>query len=134
MAGTWDGPRPPRPRRRGIARDQDGHAATAGPYGRLAGGRCQGPGATGRQPGRLERAEGGHHSEDGPIFASRAELAVYQILKDLQRESPRAEHDRPVLPLPGARLRDAGVCTPDFAVIGNGRAAVVEADGPEAAD
>ena len=35
-----------------------------------------------------------------------------------------------VLPLPGARLRDAGVRTPDFVVIGNGRAVVIEVDGP----
>jgi very-short-patch-repair endonuclease len=35
-----------------------------------------------------------------------------------------------VLPLPGARLRDAGVRTPDFVVIGNGRAVIIEVDGP----
>ncbi len=85
------------------------------------------------QPGgnqaRLERAEGGHPSEDGLMFASRAELALYRILKDLQRESP-VQNTIAVLPLPGARLRDAGVRTPDFVVIGNGRAVVVEVDGP----
>ena len=30
----------------------------------------------------------------------------------------------------GARLRDAGVRSPDFVVIGNGRVVVVEVDGP----
>ena len=35
-----------------------------------------------------------------------------------------------VLPLPGARLRDTAVRTPDFVVIGNGRAVVIEVDGP----
>jgi len=35
-----------------------------------------------------------------------------------------------VLPLPGAKLRDAGVRTPDFTVIGNGRAVIIEVDGP----
>ena len=35
-----------------------------------------------------------------------------------------------MLPLPGAKLRDAGVRTPDFVVIGNGRAAIIEVDGP----
>ena len=35
-----------------------------------------------------------------------------------------------VLPLPGAKLRDAGVRTPDFVVVGNGRAAIIEVDGP----
>lgn len=34
-----------------------------------------------------------------------------------------------ILPLPGARLRDAGVRYPDFAVIGNGRAVIIEVDG-----
>ena len=63
------------------------------------------------------------------MFASRAELAVYQIPRDLQRESP-VQNTIAVLPLPGARLRDAGVRTPDFVVIGNGRAVVIEVDGP----
>ena len=35
-----------------------------------------------------------------------------------------------MLPLPGAKLRDTGVRTPDFVVIGNGRAAIIEVDGP----
>jgi hypothetical protein len=35
-----------------------------------------------------------------------------------------------VLPLPGASLRDAGVRTRDFVVIGNGRAVIIEVDGP----
>lgn len=35
-----------------------------------------------------------------------------------------------VLPLPGAKLRDGGVRTPDFVVLGNGRAAIIEVDGP----
>jgi hypothetical protein len=33
-----------------------------------------------------------------------------------------------VLPLPGASLRDAGVRTQDFVVIGNGRAVIIEVD------
>jgi hypothetical protein len=78
---------------------------------------------------RRERAEGDHPSEDGLMFASRAELALYRILKDLQRESP-VQNTIAVLPLPGARLRDTGVRTPDFVVIGNGRAVVIEVDGP----
>jgi len=78
---------------------------------------------------RRERAGGDHPSEDGLVFASRAELAIYQILKDLQQESSM-QNTIAVLPLPGARLRDAGVRTPDFVVIGNGRAVIVEVDGP----
>jgi hypothetical protein len=84
---------------------------------------------SGGNQARHERAGGDHPSEDGLVFASRAELAIYQILKDLQRESSM-QNTIAVLPLPGARLRDAGVRTPDFVVIGNGRAVVIEVDGP----
>lgn len=77
---------------------------------------------------RRERAEGGHPVEDGLVFSSRAELAVYQVLKDLQHDSHRL-NTFAVLPLPGARLRDSAVRTPDFVVIGNGRAAIIEVDG-----
>jgi hypothetical protein len=78
---------------------------------------------------RLERTEGGYPSEDGLVFSSRAELTVYQILKDIQRGSGR-HNTFAVLPLPSARLRDSGVRTPDFVVVGNGRAAIIEVDGP----
>ena len=78
---------------------------------------------------RRERAEKGYPGQDGLVFASQAELAVYQILVDLQRESQH-QNTFAVLPLPGAKLRDAGVRTPDFVVIGNGRAAIIEVDGP----
>jgi hypothetical protein len=78
---------------------------------------------------RRERAEGGYPSEDGLVFGSRAELAVYQILKDLQRDSQHQDTFA-VLPLPSARLRDSGVRAPDFVVVGHGRAAIIEVDGP----
>ena len=56
---------------------------------------------------RRERAEGGYPSEDGLVFSSYAELAVYQILKDLQHDSER-QNTFAVLPLPSARLHDSG--------------------------
>ena len=77
---------------------------------------------------RRERRGDGYPSEDGLTFGSQAELAVYKILVELQRDFP-SRNGFTVLPLPGARLRDAGVRTPDFVVIGNGRAAVIEAMG-----
>lgn len=45
---------------------------------------------------------------------------------------PESSHQNTfaVLLLPGAKLLDAGVCTPDFVVVGNGRAAIIEVDGP----
>jgi hypothetical protein len=77
---------------------------------------------------RRERAGEGNPSCEGLVFGSRAELAVYKALADLQRERP-SQDAFVILPLPGARLRDAGVRYPDFAVIGNGRAVIVEVDG-----
>jgi hypothetical protein len=78
---------------------------------------------------RRERAGDGFPSRDGLTFGSQAELAVYNILIELQRDFP-VRNAFAVLPLPGARLRDTAVRTPDFVVIGNGRAAVIEVDGP----
>jgi hypothetical protein len=78
---------------------------------------------------RRERAAGDASSEDDLVFGSRAELAVYRALKNLQRQCP-VQKAFAVLPLPGARLRDAGVRFPDFVVIGNARAVVIEVDGP----
>ena len=78
---------------------------------------------------RRERTGDGYPSQDGLTFGSQAELAVYNILVELQRDFP-VRNAFAVLPLPGAKLRDAAVRTPDFVVIGNGRAAVIEIDGP----
>jgi hypothetical protein len=78
---------------------------------------------------RREHAEGGYPSQDGLVFGSRAELAVYQVLTEIQRKCS-VQKAIAVLPLPGAKMRDTGVRTPDFVVIGNGRAAIVEVDGP----
>ncbi len=86
-----------------------------------------------RQPpsnqARRERAEEGHPSQDDLVFGSRAELAAYRVLVEIQRECS-VQKAIAVLPLPGARLRDSGVRAPDFVVIGNGRAVVIEVDGP----
>ncbi len=68
---------------------------------------------------RRERAGDGYPAHDGVVFGSRAELAVYQALVDLQRQFP-VKSAIAVLPLPGAKLRDGGVRTPDFVVVGNG--------------
>ncbi len=78
---------------------------------------------------RRERAGDGYPSQDGLTFGSQAELAVYNVLVELQRDFP-VRNAFAVLPLPGARLRDTAVRTPDFVVIGNGRAVVIEVDGP----
>jgi hypothetical protein len=78
---------------------------------------------------RRERAGDGYPCQDGLTFGSQAELAVYNVLMELQRDFP-IRNAFAVLPLPAARLRDTGVRTPDFVVMGNGRAVVIEVDGP----
>jgi hypothetical protein len=52
---------------------------------------------------------------------------VYDTLVALQRARPRHQTFA-VAPLPGVRLRDAGVRIPDLMVLGNGRAVVIEVD------
>ncbi|MFC7723211.1 AbiJ-related protein [Nonomuraea recticatena] len=79
---------------------------------------------------RRERAVGeGYPTLDGLVFSSRAELVVYQILCEIQRDSP-LQRSIAILPLPSAKLRDAGVRSPDFTILGNGRAVIIEVDGP----
>ncbi|MDL4815981.1 hypothetical protein [Actinomadura opuntiae] len=78
---------------------------------------------------RRERTAGGYPTRDGLTFTSRAEVVVYELLVGIQRDCP-PEKALAILPLAGAKLRDAGVRSPDFVVIGNGRALVIEVDGP----
>jgi len=79
---------------------------------------------------RRERQLGdGYPTQDDMVFASRAELVVYQVLIELQREN-QPQHAFAILPSPSAKMRDAGVRTPDFIVLGNARAVVIEVDGP----
>lgn len=77
---------------------------------------------------RRERADGGYPERDGLVLASRAEAVVYDTLVALQRARPHHQTFA-VAPLPGVKLRDAGVRTPDFLVLGNGRAVAIEVDG-----
>lgn len=78
---------------------------------------------------RRERADDGYPSLDGLTFGSRAEVVVYELLVKLQRKCSR-HRAIAVMPLPGVKLRDTGVRTPDVVVLGNGRALVIEVDGP----
>lgn len=78
---------------------------------------------------RRERDRPGYPVEDDMTFGSKEELIVYQALKEIQQDLP-AESTIAILPSPGARLRAGHTWTPDFVVIGNGRALVIEVDGP----
>ena len=74
--------------------------------------------ATTRPPSnqaRSDRAKGSSPTEDNLVFGSLAELAVYRTLRDIQRDTDH-QNTFAVLPLPGARLRDASVRTPDCRV------------------
>lgn len=78
--------------------------------------------------GRAERADPNAIEVDGLRFRTPGEAVVYELLCELQHEGDRANTIATV-PGSGVRLREWGTRTPDFIVIGNGRAAVIEVDG-----
>lgn len=69
---------------------------------------------------------------DGLFFGSEPEVAVYRMLRRLQRALPQAATIA-IAVLPGVAMRDTHgpTLTPDLLVIGNGRAVVVETDGSQ---
>lgn len=79
--------------------------------------------------GRRERQIPMSPTLDGMYFGSQAEVTVYEVLVKIQKDAQQT-NTIAIMPVPGAKLRDAGVKTPDFVVVGNGRAAVIEVDGP----
>jgi hypothetical protein len=79
--------------------------------------------------GRRERERGGFPERDGLVLGSRAEAVVFDLLVELQRDLPSIGTIA-IAPVPGVRLRDSGVRTPDFLVVGNSRAVVIEVDDP----
>lgn len=78
---------------------------------------------------RRERNLANYPVDDGLTFGSNEELTVYKVLKELQRGAPE-DRTIAVLPSPGVRLRAGHTWTPDFVVLGNGKAVIVEVDGP----
>lgn len=78
--------------------------------------------------GRAERDDPTAVEADGLRFRTAGELVVYELLCALQQDMPSA-NTIAIVPGSGVRLRDSGVRTPDFLVIGNGRAVVIEVDG-----
>lgn len=78
---------------------------------------------------RRERGISTYPVTDDLTFGSKTELLLYKVLKELQT---RAAEDRTIAiaPSAGVRLRAGHTWTPDFIVIGNGRAAIFEVDGP----
>jgi hypothetical protein len=78
---------------------------------------------------RAERLRADSPVEDGLAFASIAEVNVYRALKKLQATTVE-DRTIAILPLPGVWLRAGHTWTPDFVIVGGGRAFVLEVDGP----
>lgn len=78
---------------------------------------------------RKERLDPQSPVADGLTFTNAEELAVYEALVRLQAATVE---DRAIAisPLPGTRIRAGNVWVPDFLLIGNGRAMLIEVDGP----
>ncbi|WP_051515549.1 hypothetical protein [Candidatus Blastococcus massiliensis] len=67
---------------------------------------------------------------DGLTFTNAEELAVYEALVRLQAATVE-DRTFSISPLPGTRIRAGNVWTPDFLLMGNGRAMLIEVDGPQ---
>lgn len=78
---------------------------------------------------RRERTDPDFPTYEGLTFGSREEIEVYKLLVKLQASTPE-DQAIAVLPLPTVQLQRMGLRTPDLVVLGNGRALVIEVDGP----
>jgi len=78
---------------------------------------------------RKERLDPQSPVADGLTFTNAEELAVYEALVRLQAATVE-DRTFAISPLPGTRIRAGNVWTPDFLLIGNGRAMLIEVDGP----
>lgn len=67
---------------------------------------------------------------DGLTFTNAHELAAYESLIRLQHAS-REDRTFAIAPLPGVGIRAGNTWTPDFLLVGNGHAMVLEVDGPQ---
>ncbi len=78
---------------------------------------------------RRERTNPENPTYEGMTFGSREEIAVYRLLVEMQRTVP-VDRAFAIMPLPTVQLQRMGLRTPDLVVVGNGRALVIEVDGP----
>ena len=78
---------------------------------------------------RRERLNPQSPVADGLTFTNAEELAVYGSLLRLQT-STSEDRTFAISPLPGTRIRAGNVWVPDFLLMGNGRAMLIEVDGP----
>lgn len=78
---------------------------------------------------RRERQNPEYPTYTGMTFGSLEEIAVDKLLVALQKDLPE-DRAFAVMPLPTVQLQRMGLRSPDLVVVGNGRALVVEIDGP----
>ncbi len=78
---------------------------------------------------RRERLDPTSPVLDGLTFTNAEEVSVYEALVRLQ-VSTQEERTFAISPLPGTRIRAGNVWTPDFLLVGNGAAMLIEVDGP----
>ncbi len=78
---------------------------------------------------RRERSDPEYPTYQGMTFGSVDEIAVYKLLVDMQK-TVREDKAFAILPLPTVQLQRMGLRSPDLVVVGNGRALVIEVDGP----
>lgn len=79
---------------------------------------------------RKERLDPTSPVIDGLTLTNAEELAVYEALVRLQVMTTE-DRTFAISPLPGTRIRAGHVWVPDFLLIGNGRALLIEVDGPQ---
>lgn len=77
---------------------------------------------------RKTRLVADHPQEDGLHFTNEWEQRVYRVLREKQADLPR-DSTLGILPLPAFRTLDS-TYEPDFLITYNGRAGVIEVDGP----
>ena len=82
-----------------------------------------------RNSARKERLDPQSPVIDGLTFSNTEEVAVYKALVRLQSLTT-VDRTFAISPLPGTRIRAGNVWVPDFLLIGNGRAMLIEVDGP----
>lgn len=78
---------------------------------------------------RKERLDPQSPVADGLTFTNTEELTVYEALVRLQTATAE-DRTFAISPLPGTRIRAGNVWVPDFLLMGNGRAMLIEVDGP----
>jgi hypothetical protein len=78
---------------------------------------------------RRERPNPEYPTYAGMTFGSLEEIEVYKLLVELQKAVPE-DRAFAVMPLPTVQLQRMGLRSPDLVVVGNGRALVIEVDGP----